>query len=303
MEQDTYMQDSLELNLFYLRIMKEHALFLQLGFTPKNKSFADKASDLKKRLNELFGQAIQMSKGYVSRAVMESGELFTRYTEEAERQTQYFTGVPVDTQLTLEEYGIGGGAAPPASMQPAVDELNAAALSLTRELLQFKERVRNDVMTCEIFTMNYPLVLEHIIAEARNYIGMLERLNSRRLKPVAGELAGEEAFWNENMQQHAQFIDGLLDPTEKSLKRKAREFSAEFERLNRQAYASRSMLQTLPAVTRKSAEATERIINFEEQGTAGILSCRIRSIIIPLLSDHQLREANYYLRILYDTMG
>lgn len=34
--------------------------------------------------------------------------------------------------------------------------------------------------------------------------------------------------------------------------------------------------------------------NIEE----GILTCKIKSIIIPLLADHVLREANHFIRIL-----
>ena len=38
-----YVTLSLELHLFFARIMKEHALFLRAGFTPADKEFAGKA--------------------------------------------------------------------------------------------------------------------------------------------------------------------------------------------------------------------------------------------------------------------
>ncbi len=34
------------------------------------------------------------------------------------------------------------------------------------------------------------------------------------------------------------------------------------------------------------------------KGTEGLLNCKIKSIILPLLGDHVLREANHYLRLL-----
>lgn len=37
---DLYAVQSLELHLFFGRIMKEHALFLRAGFTPANESFS-----------------------------------------------------------------------------------------------------------------------------------------------------------------------------------------------------------------------------------------------------------------------
>jgi hypothetical protein len=297
-----YIQDSLELNLFYLRIMKEHALFLQLGFTPKNKALANKAESLRKRFNELLRQTIRMSKGFVTEVVMTSGELFTRYTEEAERQTQFFTGVPIDSSLTREEYNVGGGAMPPATMKPEVDRLNQNAMSLTRELLGLKQRVLQDVLACRIFTTIYPLQIEHIIDEAEDYIEMLETLMLGDLELGPAEFADAQEFWNHIMEEHAEFIDGLLDPTEMELKKLAEAFAVQFERLAEQAAAAQRMLPMLPEVTMKSEAATESIRNYKAQATDGILSCSIRSIIIPLLSDHVLREASFYLRVLNENM-
>ena len=43
MNTDNYVIKSLELHLFFGRIMKEHSLFLKAGFTPANPRFSDKA--------------------------------------------------------------------------------------------------------------------------------------------------------------------------------------------------------------------------------------------------------------------
>ena len=82
----------------------------------------------------------------------------------------------------------------------------------------------------------------------------------------------------------------------------AEAFAVQFDKLVRQAQAARASLQMLPNVTIKSENATENLRRFKMQGTKGILSCKIRSIILPLLSDHVLREANHYLRMLQETV-
>lgn len=51
-------------------------------------------------------------------------------------------------------------------------------------------------------------------------------------------------------------------------------------------------------VTGESLKATQEIRDFKAQGTQGLLECQVKSIIIPLLGDHTLREANHYLRLL-----
>ncbi len=293
-----YIQDSMELNLFYLRILKEHALFMQLSFTPRDKELGDKAAQLRAKLVNLLQQAVTLSKGYIPDEVLASGELFTPYTEEAERQTEYFTGVSVDTQLTLEEYDLGGGMMPPPSIMPQISALNQNALAAAREMLQFNQSVLDDVLACRVFTVIYPNELEHLVNEAQDYIAMLTRLASGADEMAPREFAMQQAFWNENMGQHAEYIEGSLDPTEQALQAEAAAFAREFARLVQQAQTAEQRLQILPQVTLRSEAATERIQRYKAEGTEGILTCRVRSIIIPLLADHVLREANYYLRML-----
>ena len=43
MQTEDYIQKSLELHLFFGRIMKEHALILRAGFTPANMAFSSQA--------------------------------------------------------------------------------------------------------------------------------------------------------------------------------------------------------------------------------------------------------------------
>ncbi len=293
-----YIQDSMELNLFFLRILKEHALFMQLSFTPRDKELGERAAQLRDKLTALMRQAAMLSKGYISDAVMDSGELFTPYTEEAERQTEYFTGVTVDMQLTKEEYDLGGAMVPPPSLTPQIDALNQEALAVARQMLEFNQSVLNDVLACRVFTVIYPDELGHLVNEAQNYISMLTRLMSGGLELDPRDFAGQQAFWNENMGQHAEYIEGSLDPTERALQAQAAAFAREFAQLTQQAVMAQQRLQTLPQVTVRSEAATQRIQRYKAEGTEGILSCRVRSIIIPLLADHVLREANYYLRML-----
>ena len=55
------------------------------------------------------------------------------------------------------------------------------------------------------------------------------------------------------------------------------------------------MINTLTA---RTLQTTKQYQQFKTAGTQGITDCKIRSIILPLLADHVLREANHYLRIL-----
>ena len=56
--------------------------------------------------------------------------------------------------------------------------------------------------------------------------------------------------------------------------------------------------ETMPSITNITLQETLKYRDFKETGTKGLDSCGIRSIILPLLADHVLREANHYVRIL-----
>ena len=143
-----------------------------------------------------------------------------------------------------------------------------------------------------MFTMNYPLLIEHIIREAklyRKYLNMLEKdgdLNCHSMRDI-------ECFWNQIMMEHALFIRGLLDPSENKLINTVDESAKEFAELLRQCNSAQE--QTLTA---SSLEKTIKLRDFKEAGTKGIQECKIRSVILPLLADHVLREANHYIRLL-----
>lgn len=53
MHTNDYITNSLELHLFFGRIMKEHALFLKAGFTPANASFSEKAEFYKNEFEKV----------------------------------------------------------------------------------------------------------------------------------------------------------------------------------------------------------------------------------------------------------
>lgn len=94
------------------------------------------------------------------------------------------------------------------------------------------------------------------------------------------------------MKEHAQFIRGLLDPTEKDLILTADNYAKEYEEIIKQ-YSN-----NLDNIRNASLNETINFRNFKIAGEEGILNCKIKSIIIPLLADHVLREANHFIRIL-----
>lgn len=296
MRYDRFVIESLELHLFLGRIMKEHALFLSAGFTPANAAFSKQAEMFKKEFERLLCEAVALGDGVVSPDVLNSGEVATEFTALAEKQTESFTGIAINREITARELRLRGGCerccCDHSEKACAVRRLNDRAIRLLNGLISFKESILRNVLNCQMFTMNYPLLIEHIIREAklyRKYVQMLQKdgeLSCQSMREI-------ECFWNQIMMEHAMFIRGLLDPCETELINTADGVAKEFAELLRQCSSAQD--QTLTA---SSLEKTIKLRDFKAAGAKGIQQCRIRSIILPLLADHVLREANHYIRLL-----
>lgn len=295
-----FVKQSLELHLFFARIMKEHSIFLETGFTPKDAMLAEQADMFKKQFDQLLVEVVSLSNGIINPSVILSGEIVTPYTLNAEMATQYFTGIPIAISTTKAEMGLAGGEMMPINpmLEQAVCLLNQRALPLIAGIIQFKSTILSQVLCCKIFSLNYPLLIDHILREAKLYFAVIQRLQNREEIDLENEMLEQEFFWNRIMAEHAKFIRGLLDPTENDLIQTANNFGNEFDILT--AAAKEAMDHTMPIakVTDESLKATKEIRDFKEQGTQGILECKVKSVILPLLGDHVLREANHYLRLL-----
>lgn len=148
---------------------------------------------------------------------------------------------------------------------------------------------------CRLYTANYPLLIEHILREAKLYRQTILELENRG-RISAPDLKNLELFWNQIMMEHAQFIRGLLDPTECELMETANGFAEDYCRLLEEAREQDR--KAMNALTARTLQTTKQYQQFKTAGTKGIMGCEIRSVILPLLADHVLREANHYLRIL-----
>lgn len=290
---------SLELHLFFIRIMKEHSLFLEAGFQIKDTACIKKAGWFREQFEKVLGEVVQLSDGLVGCGVLESQEVVTDFTRQSEKKTSQLTGIPIDTRITAREEKLKAGSGYSSrETRNEVKMLNQKVLRLLNGLIEFKEGILEDVEGCRLFTANYPLLIKHILREAKLYRSFLSELERRgTISPKS--MRETEMFWNQIMMEHALFIRGLLDPSEEELIAAADGFAGDYKKLLCEARNKNN--RTMGELTKKTLQETEKYRDFKKAGTEGINDCEISSIILPLLADHVLREANHYLRILEST--
>ena len=252
--------------------MKEHAIFLEAGFTPKNVKLAKEADNYKLQFEKLLLDTIKLSHGRIREEVLDSGELYTDYTLSTERKTEHYTGIEINSKITIIETKLQG-----------------------KNHKDYDNKTKSSVKRRNIFTASYPTFLDHLIHEAklyRSYVYSLENDQDIEEKNIKDA----ELFWDHIMLEHASFIRGLLDPSEGKLIRTADEFVKVYNDL---IQSTMDMDSTgMLGVTDNTLTETINFRDFKKSGTEGIDECKIKSMMLPLMADHVLREANHYIRLL-----
>lgn len=337
---EEFVRQSLELHLFWARIMKEHMIFLESGFMGKDQMLIQEADGFKCQFEEILHEAICLADGRISAKVLKSGELFTNMTLRAEEKTQDLTCIPIATQLTVDtmnlrpakghcgcgcgghghgqdhmhgpgmedgfEHGHNPGHGhnpeliPPPWDQAVVEQvkaLNEKAYACACALYDFTKKVLEEIKCCNIFSWNFPSIYHHQLEETEMYKKQIQSLKSCHQMDPTHYMVEMQKFWDHIMMEHAEVMSHLFDPQEKDWIKTAQEYAKEYERLLNQ-FSNQVQLPNLHRITNETIALTEAFKQYKAVGTEGILCCRLRSLILPLLADHLLREAIHYLGIL-----
>lgn len=299
-----YVEKSLETNLFFLRIMKEHANLFQLTFTfpSKDHYWVQQAYVLGYEFSNLLLEATKLSYGSVTPEILSSGEVVTNYTLTAEKAVTAYGGleVPINTNLTkiqldlVSEKSLTKGCIPLNSIY----NLNEKAIAEINKIIIFKTNLLQGVLTCKINTKSYPLIISHALKEAIFYRNILIQLQQNMENSLISETINQEIFWNNNMEEHATLGRASIDPTEHQLFNEFSLVANEYDTLIEKYEDKTALSNLLPILTLESIHVTNKIKEINADLTEGLLNCKVKSIISPLLSDHGLRETYHYIRLL-----
>lgn len=282
---EEYIRLSMENNLFWTRIMKEHAIFIESSMPTSQRQLAMQANQFKQQFDRLLAESIRLANGSVSSRALQSGQYVTRYTEAAEQATQQFTGIEINVNLTKMEYNIQpSGTYSPVQQVQEVSMFNQYIVSQVQAFARFKSDLYNLQASCRLFTFLYTSVYEHILHEAQRYMEILTGLQKRD----ENYNKGYESFWNQHMSDHAKVMRGLFDPTEVERFNTADHFAKIFDVLIKNQTPEKA----------EELEATKALSEFKANTTRQILECKVKSLMSPLFTDHISREANYYIYLL-----
>lgn len=289
---EMYVQWSLQYHLFWLRILKEHAIFIEATMPPPGRSLALAADAYKQNYDQFLITAVSLSNGVLPLEVLQSGQFYTLFTEEAERLAEQYTGIKINTDITISEYDIEPLTVPlhvTSNMEQEISLLNQNILSMTNSFVQFQSNLLNNRSSCGLFTMMYTGDILHVLLEAKRYQMILSALENKD----EGAIENYKTFWTHNMADHAKVMRGQFDPTETAYFNRANMFSNLFDTLSQEEMDS----ATYPSDTTLLKDTSD-IRDFKADTTDAIIRCKVQSIMLSLYTDHLLREANHFIYLM-----
>jgi hypothetical protein len=172
------------------------------------------------------------------------------------------------------------------------------------DLVEFKGLILRLQIQCEISTCLFPLLMDHIRREAVRFLKVLEIGSlTRPGHHLLAQLLEEEVFWLRIMKEHIEFVQHLLDPSERGLLESLEAMKIRFSQALETARDLESMAETDPDFFNTAIRFTDEIVEPVQQLRDAkaqvyklLLECKVLSTIpSPLLADHVRREADKFL--------
>lgn len=268
--------------LFWSRIMKEHAIFIESSLPPPQSRLAAQAKQYHNQFSQLFRRVIFLSNGVLSEEILASGQFFTEFTETAERDFEKFFGVTANLPLTVSEQHIKPFRADIAGnrqLRAQFSEIGGQLLRETEAFVLFQEDMLNRRVSCKLFFGLYPSALNHLMKEAKRFIVEIKAIESADTAQSDSFIS----FWNQGMSEHAKSLRGELDWTEENEILAANNYAEAFD-----------MLVSAAPNRMKSLEYNTKFAEYARSVTQKFIRCKLLGIMSGLYCDHLLREVNHF---------
>ncbi len=194
------------------------------------------------------------------------------------------------------------------AQEPRRDEvirLNQQSQAETMRFIGFKKHMIELGLRCEISIALTPSFLNHMLEEGKRFLKVLEGLMRGRPQEPCGAYMLMEAhnLWIPDSLGHANFLLGSLDLSQRNLADRLEKISRDFCHL----YINRGELdsilkvldypdaQAIYGLNEESKRAVMKLIALLRALKTQLSNCKVLATVNPLIIDHMIREANYYL--------
>ncbi len=291
--EEEYVRKSIELHLFFARIIKEHGIILYSAMIENNEN-----KEIARQFSEFFAKilsdTLDIANENVSKEWLDSEAFVTNHTLNIESLTEKLGNLTIDKKLTEKALSLTPGTKlVNQEIISRVTDINKSALQGIGDANQIIKTVFFRMTNNQSFLYNYPELINHYTKEANMYKDEIERL-MERAKEDPTHVYNTQYKLDQLMQEHGRFIRGMTNTDNESVIAKAEEFIREYEEILEKFKGLTP--DVLDSITNNNLSTTEEFKQFKTYLTDRWLNSKLYMITMPIFVDHILREANYFLR-------
>lgn len=283
---EEYIKESIESNLIYCGSMLEFAYSLSFSFLAYNSEIIDEINNYYNRFRNGLIKTINIADGNISKELLDSNILYTKYTiplyELGEELTSNKGDISIIESLMNLKPGI------PKSSNSLLDEvtsINEETYNLLKEYNDFITYINNQVLKVNLLVYKYSMYIEDIKNRGIFYMSNLKRIMNR--EKVSTILIDSNINSIKNlMERNALFINGFVNQKEEEIIKEARTFAEEYEKLDL------STINNNEELYNEAYSLTDRFSMFITFLIEKLLNRKLQLMVGPAYLDICLREAN-----------
>ena len=267
-------------------------MFIISFLTNKENSIKEVLLEDIKKYQDLFKRILSFSNGKVSKDFLSSNVLYTSYTRDLELDTIKYFDIGLDPSITLDCLKLTSGNMELLNLKE-VDKYMEELLELLDKSTNILNNINIYIKDNNMFLTIYPLVIEHMINENKLLKDTLERL-LKRVGTDPTYVYSLEYYYSLFLKEHSLLIRNLMNPQK----------SKEIETCNKYYDLYNSLLNSfnnevspysIDGIYNKCMNITNRFKDFLEDAINMTIKSPSNFMVVPIILDHLLREANSYM--------
>lgn len=295
LNEKTFVQESLDSNLFFLRTIREYCVNIELSFYENNRSYSDRAEALRKRCEELGVLVVSSTSGVVPPEALEYQLFLTEYTLPVELLTEKLFGIDLATNITEQEMEFVAGTMqePTEELLATIYRINEQALKITDDFIKFAIEIRDKLRKNELFSYSYISFYNYMIITADIYRKDLDRLDNYIQADPVYTISNRLQF-SLSMYDILLFARGFIDPA-------ARKYVSELDSLINQykpLLEDYSTLSLTPDnqldLTIRSIEIVENMKSLFSRMLTDLLAAKLYFIVDAVTINNFYTDINYF---------
>ena len=269
-------------------------MFIISFLTDKEIYYKEILKDNIKKYQALIKEILLFSNNKLSYNFINSNTLYTAFTKKIEENTIKYFDIGLDLNVTqiIEKLKPGNLILNDQNIKK-INQLTKKLYTLLTNSKQMLNSIYKYINNGQLFLTIYPLAIKHIIDETTILENTLERIIKKE-KPDPTYVYTLEYFYTNFLQEHSLIIKNMVNPNQNEIIILSNNYLNQYQELlkkfnnNISPYSINEIYNECQYITNNFQSLLFKITKIVEKNTSNFM-------ILPLITDHLLRESYCYM--------